>query len=75
MNGSPLGDVWEGVKSKFHQDLSPDAEQILRRMFFTGASAALALHGGIDLAAQELVRKSLQTLEEGIAAVLDAKEE
>lgn len=71
---SPLGDAWEGMRAGFGSDLSPDAEAVLKRTFFRGAAAALALHGGVDLAAQDLVRNSLHCLETEVSGVLDAGE-
>ena len=69
-----LNEVWAGVSSGFGQDLSPDLECVLKRMFFTGASAALALHGMIELASQRAVKRSLETLEKEIEAAVDVKE-
>ena len=56
-----LNEVWAGVSSGFGQDLSPDLECVLKRMFFTGASAALALHGMIELIRLQLLR--LETMQ------------
>lgn len=75
INSRALNDIWAGVRTGFGQELTPAAEHILKRMFFTGAAAALAVHGGIAMTAQKLVKGSLEILEAELEATLDAKEE
>lgn len=72
---SPLGEVWDGMRKLFSDDLDPHVEAILRRTFYSGAAAALAIHGGVDLAAQDLVKNSLHVLETDVSKVLDDGEE
>ena len=67
-----LTDVWDKIRTEaFGPELTDDAAAILKRMFFTGASTALALHGMIEVSSHETVRKSLQILEAEISDALD----
>ena len=67
-----LTDVWDKIRNEgFGPELTDDAATILKRMFFTGASTALAMHGIIEVSSQEMVRHSLHTLEEEISETLD----